>query len=349
MKLFRNTFLEAKLHGKRASLLTRAQIHSLSELRNLEELISFLGETGYAPVIQQLQEGAATVEALERAFNLAVASDLREIAFFADSDARGLLEQYAVRLDSVNLAALLSYKADGKSWDQLYSQIIPMGGRSERRLRALYAFDTLEELVLSIEPLGLREGLRQGLEAYRAKKEVSLLSDRVLAWGYELLWDHINIKLPSNNRERCKAIIGPAIDLFNILLTVRFKAMGLSGAESFLIKAFHNLSYDVLMDAADADDVTKAFEILSVKPYRQLLLESRSAFQTKKSLADVEANSRLFLRETNWRVFSAKNPVTALLTAYIELKLFERHNLVAVTNGIGANLVPEAIRAYTVA
>lgn len=347
--ILRDNYTEAKVRGKKSYLLERQQLFSLSEFRTQSEILGFLADGPYGPELSKLQESSTPVE-VERAVRMSFARSVNNLLSTAKGNVKRLLQEYVRRFEAYDLAALVLYKSQEKTWEEYTATRLPLGVINEKELRRLYSFDDLQTLASTIGDNHLSERLDgfelEGLTPDKA----SLVRDIFNGWGEERFYDFVNNNLGGRDRKSCLPIVGSFVDLLNITIILRSKLIGITEIQDHLSQVRWRLTDKGVNQLVTSEDLPQALDrAVSLPYYRNLLSGSRQRYEETKSLSFLELLVRRHMIDLSRNILLGYPFTIGVELAFLVLKENEARNLAAVVSGVGAGLRPDQVRPLIVA
>lgn len=343
--LFRDNYLISLLRGKRSQLLDRQQLVSLSETKSQTEIIGVLSEGSYGPELSKLTPESTPIET-ERAIRQGFARAVMSIINAAQGDTRDFLAEYRRRFDAYDLAGLIGFKAQGKTWEEYLATRQPLALMKEAELHRLYSLDDLTAIAYSGGDRHLVERMKGFSMEDAAAEKASLLRDTINGWGEERFYKYIEEKLSGTDRESCEPIVGSSIDIANLLVILRSKGLGTAGIRDHLIPTHWKLNQRTIDQLLASPDVSQALDAISSHDYYQKILAgARQKFEESKSLAFIEVALRVHQLKLSTRLFLGSPYSVGIVLAFLVLKENEAKNLAAVLTGVGAGIGGEELRS----
>lgn len=342
--LFRDSYVEAKVRGKKSFLLEPQQLLSLAELRSRSELLGFLADGQYGPDVSTVKEGSSP-EDIEKAIRQSFARTVNNLLSPARGGLRRFLLEYRRRFDALDLATLLIYKFQGRTWDEFASVRHPLGTTNQRELRRLYSLEDLQDVVESVGDSVIQERIKGVITEEITPDRVALIRDILMGLAHQRFYRFVDQEVSGRDKKSCVPLVGAAIDLLNITVILRSKMIGVPNIREHLVKASWKLDEKAMGSLLTSEDVAQTLDKLSAdKYYRRVLSGARQKFDESKSLSFIELISRKHLSSLSRKVF-LKFPFTlGVVLAYLVLKENEAINLAAIVSGVEAGLKSEQIR-----
>ncbi len=271
-------FSTTKAYAGKGTLLSRATIESLTEAKNLEELVLRLKATAYDEAVSRI-EGPISSSRIERAAIEHVAKvhfDMLRI-----SPNSKLLSAAFLRYVSLNLKTVLKGKALGKSFEdlRLHIDLYPeeLIGRRDLVNRALVA-EGLDEAVAQLGKNEFTRAVTMAVAAYKNTKRPGVF-DLYLDKAY-----YTNLSSVFSDLAKRKHLFGSDvakvgkfitldIDSHNIMSVLRAKSwdLSLSETKSLIVQPTSGISLERLIKMASSDSVAIAARVLENTIYRKIL------------------------------------------------------------------------------
>ena len=342
--ILRDNYTEAKVRGKKSFLLERQQLYSLAEFRTQTEILGFLADGPYGPELSKLQETSSPVE-VERAVRMGFARSIGNLASTAKGNVKQFLVEYRRRFEAYDLASLVLYKSQEKSWEEYVGNRLPLGLMNEKELHRLYSVEDLEALASEVGDKDLQSRL-SGLELEALTPDkASLIRDIFTGWGEERFYIFITRKLRGRDKESCLPIIGSSIDLVNLSIILRSKLIGISNIQDHIVPVRWKLSKKAVDQLVSSEDLSAALDRSATLPYyRKLLSGARQRYEETKSLSFIEVLVRKHMIDLSREILLGFPYTIGVELAFLVLKENEARNLAAVVSGVGAGLKPDQIR-----
>jgi V/A-type H+-transporting ATPase subunit C len=330
-------FASVKSYSQRGKLLSKAELQTLAESRDLDELITRIKNTKYADAVSKINKpfSAAKIES-------ALRSELADIHYSISKTAgrSAVLDAYYLKFIISNLKMILKGKALNKSQEEieqhlnLYAE--ELIGQRDIVLKALVSKD-LEEAVASLSTIEFGEEMAKAVAIYNDKKNIQVFDvflDKIL---YQQLGRAVR-----NTRDReLIRLVGMDIDFYNILSILRGKFWDLDEEQIQHLIVTHTPSIprDLLGKMISSDSVKSIFDELAATRYRDLVpqteneIEAISQFEHSFEMAIYKAVNRSFTKMFN---FSTIVGITKL-TAY------EVRNIAAIAFAVEQKIPPQTI------
>jgi len=343
--IVRDNYIIAKIRGEKGKLLERQQIHSLAEFRTQSEILGVLADGPYSKELSELKEESSAIET-ERAVRLGFARGVKTLISSSQGPARDFLLEFSGRFDAYDLAAIVVFKAQGKSWEEFVSTRQPLALLKEAELHRLYSMDDLLTIVGIVGDRALVNRLKGFSMEDLASERAPLVRDIITGWGEERFCNYVKDKLAGFDRESCLPIVGGTVDLANLIIILRSKLMGIPSVREHLIPSSWKLDRRMVDQLLVAQDVTQALDLASSHPYyHRILSGARQRYEETKSLSFLEVVSRKYSIHMSKRIFLGFPYTLGVILAFLVTKENEARNLAAIVAGVGAGMKPDQIRS----
>ena len=343
--IVRDNYIIANIRGEKGKLLERQQIHSLAEFRSQSEILGVLADGTYGKELSELKEGSSPIET-ERAIRLGFARGVRTLLSSSQGPARDFLLEFSRRFDAYDLAAIVVFKAQGKTWEEFVSTRQPLALLKEAELHRLYSMDDLRTIVGIVGDRRLVNRVKGFSMEDLAGEKASLIRDIITGWGEERFYNYVYDKLRGFDRESCLPIAGGTVDLANLTIILRSKLIGIPNVRDHLIPSTWKLDDRTIDQLLVAQDITQALDLASSHPYYHSTLSgARQEYEETKSLSFLEVASRKRSAQISKRIFVGFPYTLGVILAFLVLKENEARNLAAIVAGVGAGIRPDQIRS----
>ncbi len=316
----------------------------MAELNGPREISGVLADTAYGRLLSE--ENVSSSDQREKAINSEFHRTLHLLMASAEGKVHEFLGEFSRYLDSRDLAALVLFKTQGKSWDEFESTRQPSKTLRKGKLQRAYSLQDLRgilglagdrALLKRVEGLSLDE-----LEGEKA----AFLSDTITALGSERFFKYVTKDLSGLDRATCQPIIGSEVDIRNILIILRSKGIGATNVRSHLVRARWKLDGISIDQLLSFQDVTQGLDFMaSHYYYRSVFADARQKFEDTKSLAFLEIGLRRHQLQLSRGIFLGFPYSVGIVLAYLIYKENEARNIAAVLTGVDAELPPDIVRS----
>lgn len=331
-------------HSMRGKMLSKSELQTLAESRDIEELVTRMKNTIYLDALAKLTK-PYSAEKVEGALREHLVNTHAKMVNVANGSA--VINAYFVRYIIWNLKIILKGKAIGKTYEELLPKVNlraeELVGRRDLVVKALVAKD-FDEAVNSLAGSEFAEDARKAAQAYKEKGDVRV---------FDIYLDHVFYK--SLDRAitfeskllDVQKLVGIDIDSYNVLAVLRGKFWGLSPTEinDLIVTTTSKISKDTLQKMINTEKIQEAIGELGVTTYKDLI--PKSAANDIDAIMQLEA---AFERESLRRIMSSFRTVftVANILASLKLMTFEIRNLAAIAAGVEQRIPADRIMASLV-
>ncbi|MDC8437466.1 MAG: V-type ATPase subunit [Candidatus Nitrosotenuis sp.] len=328
-------FASVKSFSQRGQLLSKADLQTLAESRDLDELITRIKNTKYADAVSKLAK-PYTAGAVESALRSELADIHYSIANTAGKS--DILDAYYLKFIISNLKLILKGKALGKSQEEIEPNLNlhaeELINQRDIIVKALVAKD-LEEAVASLGTIEFGDEVAKAVTIYNDKKNVQVFDvflDKIL---YQQLGRAVR-----NARDRdLMRLVGMDIDFYNILSILRGKFWGLDEEQikNLIVTHTPSVPRDLLGKLISLDSVKSVLDEISTTRYKELVpqtdsdIESISQFEHNFEMAIYKAVNRSFTK-----MFSF-----ATIVGITKLTAYEVRNIAAIAFAVDQKIAPQ--------
>lgn len=293
-------FASVKSYSQRGRLLSKAELQTLAESRDMDELITRIKNTKYADAVSKITKPmtAAKIES-------ALRSELADIHYSIAKAAGGLdiLDAYYMKFLISNLKTILKGKALGKSQEEIEMHLNlhaeELIGQRDIIVKALTSRD-LEEAVSSLSTVEFGEEMAKTVSLYNDKKNIQIFD----VFLDKILYQHLGRAMRSSGDRDAGRIVGMDIDFYNIMSILRGKFWGLDEEQiqSLIVTQTPSVPKELLGKLISSDSVRGVFDELSTSRYRDLIpqtednMDAVSAFEHAFEMALYKTVNRSFTK-----------------------------------------------------
>lgn len=330
-------YASVKSYSKRGRLLSRAELQTLAESRDLEELVTRIKNTTYAGAVSGLEK-PYTSERIESALRSHLADTHYSIAKTSgDSD---ILDAYYLRFLIWNLKIILKSKALQRAQEEaevhLNLHAEELVKRRDTIVKALVSKD-LEEAVASLGSSEFGDQAAKAAALYQDKRNVQVFD----AYFDRVLYEHLGRARVKERDRDVTRLVSMDIDFYNILSVIRGKFWNLDERQiqELMVSPSPSAPKEMLSRMAAAASLKDAFAELSGTRYADLVP------QTEDEMDAIAAFERSFERA----IFAACNNVFTKMFSFAttvgitRLTAFEVQNLAAIAYAVEQKIPAEIV------
>jgi V/A-type H+-transporting ATPase subunit C len=326
-------------HGMKGRILTRNELQTLAEARDIEELVTRMKNTVYLDVLSKLTK-PYTAEKIEGALRENLVNNHVKMVSIAGGS--GVLNAYFVKYITWNLKLILKGKALGKSYEELVPKINlraeELVGRRDTVVKALVA-KNLEEAVAALAGSEFGEDAAKAAAAYKDKGDLRLFDTYIDHVFYRDLGKALTIESQS---PEVKNIVAVDIDSYNILAVLRGKYWNLSqnDIDDLIVATTSKVPKDMLQKMINIEKVSEAIMELGNTVYKDII--PQSATNDINAIMQLEASFESLQLK---RVISSFRTMfnVGIMVAALKLMIIEVRNLAAIASGVEQKVPAESI------
>jgi len=331
----KNVYASVKSYSKRGKLLKKADFQTLSESRDLEELMTRIKNTIYGDSISDVQK-PYTSQKIENALRGHLADVHYSIA--KTSGDKSIFNAYYMKFIISNLKSVLKGKVLGKSQEEIEVHVNLHAEELIKQrdivVKALVAKD-LEETVASLSSGKFGEEIAKAATLYNDKKNIQIFD----LYFDKILYQHLGRAMKNSREPEVARLIGRDIDFYNLLSVIRGKFWGLEEdqIQDLIVSVSASASRELLGRMISAVSIRDAFNELTSTKYKDLVPESENELDM---IAEFERAFELEIYQSALRSFS-KMFSFATIIGITKLTAYEVRNLAAVAYAVEQKIPPE--------
>jgi V/A-type H+-transporting ATPase subunit C len=331
-------------HSLRGKMLSKSELQTLAESRDIEELVTRMKNTVYLDALAKLTR-PFTAEKVEGALREHLVNQHAKMVNIANGSA--ILNAYFVRHITWNLKIILKGKAMGRTYEELLPKINlraeELVGRRDLMVKALVAKD-FDEAVNSLAGSEFGEDAKKAAQSYKEKGDVRVF-DTYLDHAFYKSLDRAVVF--ESKLQDAQKLVGIDIDAYNVLAVLRGKYWGLSPADvaDLIVTTTTKVSKDTLQKMINTEKIQEAIGELAATTYKDLI--PRSAANDIDVIMQLEAG---FEKEALKRIMNSFRTVFTIANLLASLKLmgYEIRNLAAIAAGVEQKISADKIMASLV-
>jgi V/A-type H+-transporting ATPase subunit C len=328
-------------HSLRGRMLSKTELQTLAESRDIEELVTRMKNTVYLDALAKLTK-PYTAETVEGALREHLVNQHAKIVNIANGSA--ILNAYFVRYITLNLKIILKGKAMNKTYEELLPKVNmraeELVGRRDLVVKALVAKD-FDDAINSLAGSEFGEDARKAAQAYKEKGDIRVFDTYLDHAFYKSLDRAVAFESKLQDTQK---LIGIDIDSYNILSVLRGKFWGLSPNEvhELIVTTTSKVPKDVLQRMINTEKIQEAISELSGTIYKELI--PRNAANDIDAIMQLES---AFQKESLRRIMNSYRTVFTVgnLLASIKLMAYEIRNLGAIAAGVEQKIMADKIIA----
>ncbi|MGY5146916.1 MAG: V0D/AC39 family V-type ATPase subunit [Candidatus Nitrosopumilus sp. bin_7KS] len=324
----KNVYASVKSYSQRGKLLKKADLQTLAESRDLEELMTRIKNTIYGDAISNVQK-PYTSQSIESGLRGHLAGVHYSIAKTAgDSD---ILDAYYMKFIISNLKQILKGKVLGKSQEEIETHINLHAEELIKQrdviIKALVSKD-LEETVASLNSVQFGDEISKAASLYNETKNLQVFD----TYFDKILYQQLGRALKNTRDREVIKLVGMDVDFYNLLSVIRGKFWGLddSQIEDLIVSQTPSIPKELLQRMMASATIRDAFAELSNTKYKNLIpdvdneLDAVAQFERSFEMAIYNSSARSFTK-----MFSF-----ATIIGITKLTAFEVRNLAAIAYAV---------------
>ena len=326
-------------HGLRGRMLSKSELQTLAESRDMDELVTRMKNTVYLDVFAKVSK-PYTAEKIEGVLREYIVNAHAKMVHITGGS--GILNAYFIKYLTWNLKIVLKGKALGKSYEELLPRVNlraeELVARRDILVKALVA-KNLEEAIAAIAGSEFGEDAAKAAAIYKEKDDLRIFDTYLDHVFYHELGRAMTAESQSID---VKKIASTDIDSFNILAVLRGKFWGLSTTDinDLIVSTTPKVSRDTLQKMINVEKISEAVAELSSSVYEGIIPQtSASDIDTIRQLeAGFEAIELKRVLGSFRTMFSV-----GIMLAALKLMMIEVRNLSAIASGIEQKVPTETI------
>jgi V/A-type H+-transporting ATPase subunit C len=324
----KNVYASVKSYSQRGKLLKKADLQTLAESRDLEELMTRIKNTIYGDAISDVQK-PYTSQGIESGLRGHLAGVHYSIAKTAgDSD---ILDAYYMKFIISNLKQILKGKILGKSQEEIETHINLRAEELIKQrdviIKALVSKD-LEETVASLNSVQFGDEISKAASLYNETKNIQVFD----TYFDKILYQQLGRALKNTRDREVIKLVGMDVDFYNLLSVIRGKFWGLddSQIEDLIVSQTPSIPKELLQRMMASATIRDAFTELSNTKYKNLIPDVENELD---AVAQFERSFEMEIYNSSARSFT-KMFSFATIIGITKLTAFEVRNLAAIAYAV---------------
>lgn len=324
----KNVYASVKSYSQRGKLLKKADLQTLAESRDLEELMTRIKNTIYGDAISNVQK-PYTSQSIESGLRGHLARVHYSIAKTAgDSD---ILDAYYMKFIISNLKQILKGKVLGKSQEEIETHINLHAEELIKQrdviIKALVSKD-LEETVASLNSVQFGDEISKASSLYNETKNLQVFD----TYFDKILYQQLGHALKNTRDREVIKLVGMDVDFYNLLSVIRGKFWGLddSQIEDLIVSQTPSIPKELLQRMMASATIRDAFAELSNTKYKNLIPDVENELD---AVAEFERSFEMEIYNSSARSFT-KMFSFATIIGITKLTAFEVRNLAAIAYAV---------------
>lgn len=324
----KNVYASVKSYSQRGKLLKKADLQTLAESRDLEELMTRIKNTIYGDAISNVQK-PYTSQSIESGLRGHLAGVHYSIAKTAGDS--NILDAYYMKFIISNLKQILKGKVLGKSQEEIETHINLRAEELIKQrdviIKALVSKD-LEETVASLNSVQFGDEISKAASLYNETKNIQVFD----TYFDKILYQQLGRALKNTRDREVIKLVGMDVDFYNLLSVIRGKFWGLddSQIEDLIVSQTPSVPKELLQRMMAAATIRDAFTELSNTKYKNLIPDAENELD---AVAQFERSFEMALYNSSARSFT-KMFSFATIIGITKLTAFEVRNLAAIAYAV---------------
>ncbi|MFX1576652.1 MAG: V-type ATPase subunit [Promethearchaeota archaeon] len=344
MSVARYSFINAKIRGYKADMLTSDHWDALLGARDMYAALRVLDTTSYSEIVKDFDETALPQE-VEQALQLDFNRVLSEIHVDIPKGSQPLMNWITRKFQREVVKPILRLYVTDKEPSLAEKLLVPVDPFTIEVLLNLLKAKDLNEFVSKLPDPYFRHIIREYLPQYEETDRLVIIEQAIDADILQNLFFEAQ-KQKGLDKEVTTKLAGVEIDLVNLMTTLRTFFLGIekAEAEALLLDTEYRLSRALCKEALAARSFEERVRKLQESSYGSMIASSWEAYQLHQTLYAFE---HTFLEQIR------RNSIDALLgypfhfgivLGYLNLKWYEIVNLKALMNGKADQIDSNIIR-----
>lgn len=326
-------------HGIRGRMLSKTELQTLAEARDMDELVTRIKNTVYLDALAKILKPytAEKIEGALREYLVNIHAKMVSV-----TGGSSILSAYFLKNITWNLKIVLKGKALGKSYDELVPKVNlraeELLGRRDIIVKALVS-KSLDEAIGSLAGSEVAEDAAKAAAVYKDKGDLRVFDTYLDRTLYIHLGRAMNAESQSMD---VKNIVSTDIDSYNVLAVLRGKFWNLSPNDinDLIVTTTSKVTKDSIQKMINTEKISEAIGELANTVYKDIIPQTASN--------DIEAILQL---ESGFEATELKRVVSAFRTMFnvgivvaaLKLLMIEVRNLSAIASGVEQKVGTEAI------
>ena len=326
-------------HGIRGRMLSKTELQTLAEARDMDELVTRIKNTVYLDALAKISKPytAEKIEGALREYLVNIHAKMVSV-----TGGSSILSAYFLKNITWNLKIVLKGKALGKSYDELVPKVNlraeELLGRRDIIVKALVS-KNLDEAISALAGSEVAEDAAKAAAVYKDKGDLRVFDTYLDRTLYVHLGRAMNAESQSMD---VKNIVSTDIDSYNVLAVLRGKFWNLSPSDisDLIVTTTSKVTKETIQKMINTEKISEAIGELATTVYKDIIPQTATN--------DIEAILQLesgFESTELKRVISAFRTMfsVGIVVAALKFLMIEVRNLSAIASGIEQKVGTEAI------
>ena len=214
--------LHSRVRVMYGDLLSPRDVAGLREPAELSVFFGLLKNTAYGPYLADLDDKDINSRQIMHQVKNRVANAYLTIIHSAPSSTRPLLTHLYRHFELDNLKAILRGISAGSSWEQVRGILFPFGSLSTIPAEKMFEGGTIESAVAQITHSPYNQAITQSMKRFVEERSLFPVEVALDLDYWRKLWGIVN-SLPRQDRAQALRVLGPLLDLNNLMWALRYR------------------------------------------------------------------------------------------------------------------------------
>jgi V/A-type H+/Na+-transporting ATPase subunit C len=226
--------INARVRVMYSTLLTRQDLTSLVEAADLDALLSQLKHTAYNPYLERTKDKELTARRAAFLMRQRLSEAFHSIINGSPEYTRALLTQLYRYYQVNNLKAVLRGIITNSNWDRVRYVLFPFDSDSSIPAQAMLESGNVTQAIEMIKGTPFYETLTFAMKRFSIEQSLFPIEVALDLAFWRDLWNEVK-NLPKQDQEYAKHILGPLLDMNNLMWAIRYRT-------------YHNLSEEEIIN-----------------------------------------------------------------------------------------------------
>jgi len=344
MSVARYSFINAKIRGYKADMLTSEHWDALLGARDMYAALRVLDATSYADIVKDFDETASPRD-VEQTLQLDFSRVLSEINADVPKGSQPLMNWITRKFQREVVKPILRLYVTEKDPGLAERLLVPVDPFSTEILLDLLTAKDLNEFVDKIPDRYFKKIIGDHLSQYEETGRLVIIEQAIDADILNNLFS-LAQKQKGLDKDVTSKLVGVEIDLVNLMTTLRTHFLGIehAEAESLLLDSEYRLPRTLCIEALYARSFEERVRKLQESSYGPILARSWEAYEVYETLYTFEHSFHEQIRVNSIDALLGYPFHLGIILGYLNLKWYEIVNLKALMNGKADQIDPNTIR-----
>lgn len=205
-----------------SSLLTPQQLTDLANAPDLSSLVGLLKDTPYGSYLEGLDDKDLAPREILHQIKKRLADVYTTLIHSAPAHTRSLLTELFRHFEIDNIKAILRAIVTNTPWEQVSEILFPLGSLAKIPAERMLEAGTVEAAIAQLAGTPYYDTLSHALKRYTEEQSLFPLEVALDLDYWRTLWISAN-RLPGQDRTQALRIIGPLVDMNNLMWAMRYR------------------------------------------------------------------------------------------------------------------------------